>query len=82
MLVILGLVCLMLTGATTLTGFSRWLAGTGVLGAAVMMSAGFFLSAMGAGRTSPNRWIALIFTGAAALAAGVVTLAVGLLFAG
>ncbi len=66
-LVILGLVCLLLTGVTTLTGFWRWLAATGVLVAAVAMSAGFFFSAMGAGRASPNRWIGLIFAGAAGI---------------
>ncbi len=80
-LVILGLLCLVLTGATGLTGFWAWLAGTGVLIAAILMSAGFFFSAMGAGRTSPNRFIGLIFAGATSLAAGVVTLGFGLLLA-
>ena len=81
-LVTLGLVCLLLAGATELTGFWVWLAQTGVLVAAALMSAGFFFSAMGRGRTSPNGWIALLFTGAGFLAAGVVTLAVGLLTVG
>ncbi len=81
-LVTLGLVCLLLAQATDLTGFWGWLAQTGVLVAAALMSAGFFFSAMGRGRTSPNRWIALLFTGAGLLAAGVVALAVGLLTAG
>ena len=80
-LVILGLLCLVLTGATDLTGFWAWLAGTGVLIAAILMSAGFFFSAMGTGRTTPNRFIGLIFAGAASLAAGVVTLGFGLLLA-
>jgi hypothetical protein len=80
-LVILGLLCLVLTGATGLTGFWAWLAGTGVLIAAILMSAGFFFSAMGTGRTTPNRFIGLIFAGAASLAAGVVTLGFGLLLA-
>jgi hypothetical protein len=80
-LVILGLLCLVLTGATGLTGFWAWLAGTGVLIAAILMSAGFFFSAMGTGRATPNRFIGLIFAGAASLAAGVVTLGLGLLLA-
>ena len=80
-LVILGLLCLVLTGATGLTGFWAWLAGTGVLIAAILMSAGFFFSAMGTGRTTPNRFIGLIFAGATSLAAGVVTLGFGLLLA-
>lgn len=78
-LVILGLLCLLLTEATDLGGFARWVAGTGVLVAAILMSAGFFLSAMGRGRTSPNRAIVLLVLGGLAIAAGVVTLAVGLL---
>ena len=80
-LVILGLVCLLLTGATSLIGFWRWLAGTGVLIAAILMSAGFFISALGAGRTKPNRFIAVLFAGVLMLAAGVVTLGIGLLVA-
>ena len=80
-LVILGLVCLVLADATELTGLARWLAGTGALVAAILMPAGFFFSAMGTGRTRPNRAVVLLGLGAAALAAGVVTLGVGLLAA-
>jgi hypothetical protein len=78
-LVTLGLVCLLLGEATGLEGGWRWLAQTGVLVAAILMPAGFFLSAVGAGRERPNRWVALLAGGAAVLAAGVVTLGVGLL---
>lgn len=81
-LVILGLLCVVLAEATALTGGWRWLAATGVLVAAVLMPAGFFLSAVGEGRTSPNRAVLLLPAGAAVLAAGVVTLAVGLLAGG
>lgn len=80
-LVILGLVCLLLTEATDLAGFARWLARTGVLVAAVVLPAGFFLSAAGAGRERPNGAVALLPLGALCLAAGVVTLGVGLLTA-
>lgn len=78
-LVTLGLVCLLLGEATTLEGFWRWLAQTGVLVAAILMSAGFFFSAMGRGRDRPNRFVLLLGAGALMLAAGVVTLGVGLL---
>lgn len=81
MLVTLGLVCLMLTEATGLTGTAAWLARTGVLIAAILMPAGFFFSSMGRDVTAPSRWIALLWAGAAVLAAGVVTLGVGLLIA-
>ena len=78
-LVTLGLVCLLLGEATTLEGFWRWLAQTGVLVAAILLPAGFFLSAVGRGRERPNRFVALLGAGAVVLAAGVVTLGVGLL---
>jgi hypothetical protein len=78
-LITLGLVCLLLTQATALTGGFRWLAQTGVLVAAVLMPAGFFFSAAGPGRERPNRAIVLIPAGAVVLAGGVVTLGVGLL---
>lgn len=80
-LVTLGLVCLLLSEATALDGIALWLARTGVLAAAILLPAGFFLSAAGAGRTTPNRWIVLVPAGAAVLAAGVVTLGIGLLVA-
>ncbi|KFD43644.1 hypothetical protein [Cellulosimicrobium composti] len=80
-LVILGLVCLLLAEATDLTGFWRWLAGTGVLVAAILLPGGFFLSAAGTGREAPNRAVVLLPVGGAVLAAGVVTLAIGLFLA-
>ncbi|WP_199423788.1 hypothetical protein [Actinotalea solisilvae] len=78
-LVTLGLVCLILGEATDLAGLWRWLGQTGVLLAAVVMPAGFFFSAMGVGRERPSRWVVLLPVGAVLLAAGVVTLGVGLL---
>lgn len=75
----LGLVCLLLSEATSLGGAALWLARTGVLVAAIVMPAGFFFSAMGAGRERPNRWIALLAVGAAFLVGGLLTVGVGLL---
>jgi hypothetical protein len=43
------------------------------------MSAGFFLSSMGAGRTRPSRLILLVYAGAVSLATGALSLGVGLL---
>lgn len=80
-LVILGLLCLLLSQATALTGFWNWVAGVGVLVGAILLPGGFFLSATGAGREAPNRWVVLLPAGAIAVAAGVVTLGVGLLVA-
>jgi hypothetical protein len=70
-----------LVDATTLTGIWQTMARSGVAVAAILMSAGFFLSSIGRDRHSPNRLIALVWLGAASLAAGVVTLGVGLLAA-
>lgn len=78
-LITLGLVCLLLTEATNLTGAAEWLARTGVLVSAILMPAGFFLSALGQGRTQPNGFIALLWAGAVFLIAGLAVLGVGLL---
>jgi hypothetical protein len=80
-LVTLGLVCQLLADATTLTGGAGWVARLGVPAAAVLMSGGFFASSAGRGVTGPNRFIAILWLGAASLAAGVITLGVGLLTA-
>ncbi|MFG3339374.1 hypothetical protein [Glycomyces sp. NPDC048151] len=78
-LVILSLVTLVLADATSLEGFWGWVARIAVPAAAVLMSGGFFAAMAGRGRTAPNRFIAIVFAGAASLALGVVTLGVGLL---
>lgn len=80
-LIILGLLCLLLTEATSLTGGWLWLSRTGVLIAAILMPAGFFFSAMGDGRTSPSRWIILLWIGAGFLVAGLAACGIGLLVA-
>jgi hypothetical protein len=78
-LVTLALVCTILADATSLTGLAASVARSGVALAAILMSAGFFLSAIGKGRTAPNRLIVLVWAGAGFLAAGVLTLGFGLL---
>lgn len=80
-LIVLGLVCLVLSEATTLSGAWLWLARTGVLVAAIVLPAGFFFAAMGRGRERPSRWAWLLGLGAAFLVAGLLTLGVGLLTA-
>lgn len=78
-LLILALVCQVLADATNQTGFFEWLSRSGVAVAALLMPAGFFFSSMGRGREAPNALIALVFVGAAVLAAGLVSLGVGLI---
>ncbi|MFC4336516.1 hypothetical protein [Salininema proteolyticum] len=80
-LVTLGLVCAVLADATALEGLPGWLARAGVLVSAALISAGFFFSSMGREVTRPNKWIALLWAGAALLAASVLTLGVGLIAA-
>lgn len=80
-LVTLGLVGVVLADATTLTGAWAWLARSGIAISAILMSAGFFLSSMGRDVHRPNGFIALLWAGAATLAAGVIALGVGLLAA-
>lgn len=78
-LVILSLMCLVLADTATLRGVLGWLSRLCVPVAAVLMSSGFFLSALGKGATEPNGLIALLWIGAASLAIGAITLGVGLL---
>lgn len=79
-LVTLGLVTLILADAAALDGALGWLARVGTPAAAALISAGFFFSSMGRGEvTRPNRFIWLVWAGAASLAVGVVTLGLGLL---
>jgi hypothetical protein len=81
-LVSLGLICQILADATTLHGVVAWFARSGVPFAAILMSAGFFVSSAGKGDIQqPNRLIWLVWIGALALAAGVVSLGAGLLTA-
>ncbi|RCG30295.1 hypothetical protein DQ384_16270 [Sphaerisporangium album] len=78
-LVILSLVCLIFVDATGLGGVAVWVARLGVPVAAILMPAGFFLSSLGRDVTKPNRLMILLWIGALCLAAGVLTLGIGLL---
>lgn len=80
-LVILGLVVLLLTSHPGVpTWANRW--GTGVLWAAILMPAGFFLSVLGRDPQRPSRLIVLLWLGAASLTVGLVCAGVGLVVAG
>lgn len=79
-LVTLSLVMLLLADAGGVDGVLGWAGRIGAPVSAALISGGFFFSSMGRGEiTRPNKLIWLIWLGAASLAIGVVTLAIGLL---
>ncbi|MET7417751.1 hypothetical protein [Dactylosporangium sp. NPDC005555] len=78
-LVTLGLVGILYADLAGIDGVLGWIARGGVLAAAILMSGGFFASSAGKGRTAPNGAIVMIWIGALSLAAGVVSLGVGVL---
>jgi hypothetical protein len=80
-LVILGLVVLMLTSTPGVPAWSDVLS-SGVLWAAILMPAGFFLSVIGHDPAKPSRLIALLWLGAASLTVGLVAAGAGLVIAG
>ena len=80
-LVILGLVVRLCLQHPAVPAWSSFLADF-VLYAAVLMSAGFFLSAIGRDPERPNHFIALLWIGAACLAVGLAGAGVGLIVAG
>jgi hypothetical protein len=78
-LVILSLVTLPYADTTNLSGFWEVVARNGIWAAAILMPAGFFLSVIGRDVQKTNRFIWLVYLGAVSLAAGVITLGIGLL---
>lgn len=80
-LLVLSLTALLYADAVHLAGAWGWLSRIGVPAAALLMPAGFFFSSIGKDRTSPNGMIALVYTGAVVLAAGLAALGLGLLAA-
>jgi len=77
--VILALLCQILADAANLPEPWLWVARIGVPAAAILVPLGFFLSMPSPQSTTPNGFVSFIYVGAVALAAGVVTLGVGLL---
>ena len=81
-LVTLGLLTVLFTEASGLTGVLATVARSGVPVAAILMSGGFFLAAAGRGRTRARpAGVVLVVVGALCLAAGAGTLGVALLLA-
>src|SRR5262250_122530 len=75
---VLSLVMLRYVDEALLSPFWKWIARTGVPIAAILIPAAFFLSVASPGATSPNALINLAYIGAIFLAAGVLSLGIGL----
>lgn len=80
-LVILGLVVTLLVAEAGVGGVCAGLS-TGVLWAAILMPAGFFLSVLGRDPEKPNRLRYLIYAGGLVLVVGVASAGIGLISAG
>jgi hypothetical protein len=79
--VILAIVAQLLADAADLRGVANTVARDGIWIAAILFPSGFFLSSAGPGATRPNRLVGLLYLGAAALTAAVVSLEIGLIAA-
>jgi heme/copper-type cytochrome/quinol oxidase subunit 4 len=77
--IILALVGLLYVDRSNLSQGAQWVVRIGMAIAPILISMGFFLSMASPRATKPNGLIALVYLGAACLAAGVLTLAVGLI---
>ena len=78
-MLILALVLLRYVDEASLSGPWLWLGRQGVPLAAILMPVGFFLSVLSPEATSPNALIGLVFVGGLFLAAGVLSVGVGLI---
>jgi hypothetical protein len=78
-LIILSLISLQLVDQADLSDGWKTLVRNTIPSAAVLMSAGFFLSVASPKATQPNRLIGLVYVGASSLLVGSVTLGIGLI---
>lgn len=77
-IVLLSLICQVLVDAAALPPGVQWMVRFAIPLAAILMPMGFFLSMLSPTANEPNRAIALIYAGTLILAAGVLTLGIGL----
>jgi hypothetical protein len=78
-IVILSLVCQLLADHVALPLGVVWFVRGAIPTSALLISGGFFFSSMAPNATRPNKLVSLIYIGALLLAAGLITLGVGLL---
>ncbi len=80
-LVVLSLVVQIFADSVDVDGALAWVTRSSIPVAAILMPAGFFLSASGSEAVAPNRLILLLYVGAVFLAAGAASLGIALLVA-
>ncbi|MBK0422758.1 hypothetical protein JD292_11810 [Leucobacter sp. CSA2] len=80
-LVTLGLLTMVVVNSSGVTGPLAF-GSFGVLGAAILIPAGFFLSVVGKEPERPNRLMGLVWAGAIILTLGLVSAGVGLIIGG
>lgn len=78
-LVILSLVALLFVDATSLSDKGKWVVRVSFPVAAILVSAGFFISATGDQLMKPNDFIVVLYMGVISLVTGVITLGIGLI---
>ncbi len=78
-LIQLSLICQIAADYAKLPIPLEWGVRVGLPLSALLISGGFFFSAMGSGALAPNGFITLIYVGAISLASSVITLGIGLL---
>ena len=79
LLIILAMVGQIYVDAARLGGVGAEFGRDGVWIAAILVPAGFLLSAMAPGTTQPNRWIGLVYLGGLAVASSVLAIGIALL---
>lgn len=78
-MLVLSLICLRYVDEAALSGRFKWLVRSFIPSEAIFLPVAFFLSVLSPTAAEPNGFIYLAFVGAILLAAGLVTLGVGLL---
>jgi len=78
-IVILSVLCQLLLDHVALSSSLTWGLRAAFPAAALLISAGFFFSALGRGASSPNRMIGLLYLGAGLLALSAIVTGIGLL---
>lgn len=78
-IIILSIICQILVDHASLSKLLEWFVRIGVPFAALLISGGFFASAIGENMLGPNEWIIILYSGIFVLAISLITLGIGLI---